>query len=57
MASWTAVAEDLAAQAKADEKAGHRRTAAHKLSVGRQAWANSQDLWIGVPRDLLITTR
>ncbi|MEU7871898.1 alpha/beta fold hydrolase [Dactylosporangium sp. NPDC049140] len=30
MAAWTAVAEDLAAQAGADEKAGHRRTAGQK---------------------------
>jgi len=30
MASWTAVADDLAAQAANDEKAGHRRTAGQK---------------------------
>ena len=30
MAAWTAVAEDLAAQADADEKAGHRRSAGQK---------------------------
>jgi dienelactone hydrolase len=30
MASWTAVAEDLAAQAESDEKAGHLRTAGQK---------------------------
>jgi dienelactone hydrolase len=30
MASWTAVAEDLAAQAEAEEKAGHHRSAGQK---------------------------
>jgi hypothetical protein len=36
--------------------AGQMPSGQRQLSVGRQAWANSQDLWIGVSRDLLITT-